>query len=158
MVELVGRLAGRPPMEGTGLVEMLVVEEFEGIWPGETCGARMSVSALEDNYWKLTRLGDEPVIVEPQQREPHLVLRSDGQVTGFAGCNQFTGSYTVDGSTLEFGPLAMTQRACLSGMETEAAFATAMKETVRFRLLAHYLELLDADGRTVARLEARELR
>jgi hypothetical protein len=52
----------------------------------------------------------------------------------------------------------MTQRACLSGMETEAAFATAMKETVRFRLLAHYLELLDADGRTVARLEARELR
>jgi copper homeostasis protein (lipoprotein) len=158
MVEVVGRLAGRPPMEGTGLVEMLVVEEFEGIWPGETCGARMSVSALEDNYWKLTRLGDEPVIIEPQQREPHLVLRSDGQVTGFAGCNQFTGSYTVDGFTVEFGPLAMTQRACLSGMETEAAFANAMKETVRFRLLAHYLELLDADGRTVARLEARELR
>ena len=158
MVEVVGRLAPRPPMEGTGLVEMLVVEELEGIWPGETCGARMSVSSLEDNYWKLTRLGDEPVIVEPQQREPHLVLRSDGKVTGFAGCNQFTGSYTVDGSTIDFGPLAMTQRACLSGMETEAAFTNALNATVRFRLLAHYLELLDADGRTVARLEARELR
>jgi copper homeostasis protein (lipoprotein) len=158
LVSVVGRLAPRPPMEGDGTVEMLVVDEFDGIWPGETCGARMSVSELLDNYWKLTRLGDQPVVVEPQLREPHLVLRSDGQVTGSTGCNQLTGPYTVDGSMISFGPLAMTQRACLQGMETEAAFARALNSAVRFRLLAHHLELLDAEGTTVARLEARELR
>jgi copper homeostasis protein (lipoprotein) len=158
LVSVVGRLAQRPPMEGDGTVEMLVVDEFEGIWPGETCGARMTVSELQDTYWKLTRLGDEPVIIEPQQREPHLVLRSDGQVTGFAGCNQLTGPYTVDGSMISFGALAMTQRACLQGMETEAAFAKALHATVGFRLLAHHLELLDEAGDVVARLEARELR
>ncbi len=158
MASVVGRIAQRPPMEGDGTVAMLVVDELEGIWPGETCGARMTVSELQDTYWKLTRVGDDPVIVEPQQREPHLVLRSDGQVTGFSGCNQLTGPYTVDGSTISFGPLAMTRRACLQGMETEAAFAEALDQAVRFRLSAHHLELLDAEGAVVARLEAREMK
>ena len=159
LVSVVGRLAQRPPMEGDGTVATLVVEELEGVWPGETCGARMATSELESTYWKLTRLGNEPVIVEPQQREPYLVLRPEkDQVSGFAGCNQFTGPYTVDGSAVRFGPLAMTQRGCLSGMDTEAAFAKALNSAVRFRLLAHHVELFDGDGTMVARLEARELR
>jgi len=158
LVSVVGRIAQRPPMEGDGTVAMLVVDDFVGIWPGETCGARMTVSELQDTYWKLTRLGDDPVIVEPQQREPHLVLRSDGQVTGFTGCNQLTGPYTVDGSMISFGPLAVTLRACLQGMETETAFARALNSAVQLRVSAHHLELLDADGTMVARLEARELR
>jgi heat shock protein HslJ len=42
-------------------------------------------------------------------------------------------------------------------METEAALAGALKSTVRYRLLAHHLELIDEEGETVARFEAREL-
>jgi heat shock protein HslJ len=138
---------------------MLVVEELEGVWPGETCGARMSVSELENTFWKLTRLGDRPVIVEPEQRSPHLLLQSrDQQVAGFGGCNRMTGSYTIDGRRIELGPMAMTQMACPTGMETEAAFVEALEAAASFRLLAHHLELLDADGKVVARLEALELR
>jgi copper homeostasis protein (lipoprotein) len=158
LVSVVGRVAQRPPMEGEGTVEMLVVEELGGVWPGETCGARMSISELENTYWKLTRLGARPVIVDPGQREPHLVLRSEGrQVTGFGGCNQMTGSYSLDEPKIEFGPIAMTQMACPAGMETEAAFVEALEAAERFRLLAHHLELVNAEARTVARFEAREL-
>jgi putative lipoprotein len=118
----------------------------------------VSVSELEDTYWKLTRLADRPVTVSEGQREPHLVLGSqDGRLKGFAGCNQMTGPYSIDGSSIEFGPIAMTQRACLGGMETEATFARALDAAVSYRLLAHHLELIDADGTTVARFEAREL-
>jgi len=158
LVSLVGRLAPRPSTDGDGTVAMLVVDELEGLWPGETCGARMSVSELEDTYWKLTRLADRPVTVSEGQREPHLVLGSqDAQLTGFAGCNRMTGSYSVDGSSIEFGPIAMTQKACLAGMETEAAFKKALDAAVGYRLLAHHLELVDKEGTIVARFEAREL-
>jgi copper homeostasis protein (lipoprotein) len=158
MVEVVGRLAQRPPMEGDGTVEMLVVEELEGVWPGETCGARMSVSELENTYWKLTRLGEEPVVVELDQSEPHLVLRSgDGRVAGSDGCNRVMGSYTIDGTAIDFGEMATTMMACPDGMETGARFTEALAAAESFRLLAHHLELIDRDGGTVARFEAREL-
>ena len=159
LVSVVGRLAQRPPMEGNGPVEMLVVDELDGVWPGETCGPRMSVSELENTYWKLTRLHDQPVIVPEGEREPHLVLRSEGsQATVFGGCNRMVGPYAIDGTAIGFGHMAMTQMACPTGMETETAFARALGAAVRYRLLAHHLELIDAEGTTVARFEARELR
>jgi len=158
MVSVVGRLASRPPMEGDAMVTMLVVEELDGVWPGETCGARMSVSELENTYWKLTRLGDEPVVVEPDQSEPHLVLRSgDGRVAGSDGCNRVMGSYTIDGTSIDIGEMATTMMACPDGMETGAMFTEALGAAERFRLHAHHLELVDRDGATVARFEAREL-
>jgi copper homeostasis protein (lipoprotein) len=158
LVSVDGRLAQRLPMEGEGTVEMLVVEELEGVWPGETCGARMSVSELENTYWKLTRLGEQPVLVEPQQREPHLVLRSgEGRVAGSDGCNRFMGSYTIDGPAIDFGQMATTRMACPEGMEAGVKFTEALGAAVRYRLLVHHLELIDAEGRTVARFEAREM-
>lgn len=41
-----------------------------------------------------------------------LKFGADGKVSGSTNCNTFSGSYTVDGSTLTLGPLAMTRRAC----------------------------------------------
>ncbi len=159
LVSLVGRLAQRLPIEGDGPVEMLVVDELEGVRPGETCGTRMSLSVLEDTLWILTRLGDRPVTVEPEQRPPHLVLHSrDQQVAVFGGCNGMTSSYAIDGRSIDFGNMAMTQMACPTGMEFESTFAKALDAAVRYRLLAHHLELLDEDGAIVARFEALELR
>jgi heat shock protein HslJ len=43
---------------------------------------------------------------------PTIVFAADGSVSGFAGCNSFSGSYTTAGSTLTFGPLASTKMAC----------------------------------------------
>jgi heat shock protein HslJ len=34
------------------------------------------------------------------------------RVTGFAGCNRYTGSYTLKDGSLSFGPLASTRKAC----------------------------------------------
>lgn len=43
-----------------------------------------------------------------------LEFGADGKVSGSTNCNTFSGSYTVDGSTLTLGPLAMTRRACMA--------------------------------------------
>ena len=42
-------------------------------------------------------------------------------------------------------------------METGVRFTEALEAAVRYRLLAHHLELLDSEGHVVARFEAREM-
>ena len=42
LVSIQGRIAERPAMEGDALVLTVVPEHFIGVWPGETCGARMT--------------------------------------------------------------------------------------------------------------------
>ncbi|WP_419785144.1 META domain-containing protein [Pseudodesulfovibrio sp.] len=48
-------------------------------------------------------LGDQPLTIE---------LKADGTVSGSGGCNTFTGTYTLEGDELKFGPLTSTEKAC----------------------------------------------
>jgi copper homeostasis protein (lipoprotein) len=156
MISLQGRIAERPAMEGDAMVLTVVPEHFIGVWPGETCGARMVTVELENTYWKLTRLGDEPVFLGDQQREPHLVLHSgDGRVAGFGGCNQMTGRYSVENTTIAFSDIASTMMACAEGADTERAFSAALADARSWRLIGEHLDLFDGAGDLVARFEAR---
>src|SRR5262249_54650679 len=50
---------------------------------------------IENTYWKLIRAGTLTVQVPADTQEPHFILQPDeGRVSGFGGCNLFTGSYT----------------------------------------------------------------
>ena len=159
LVSLQGRIAERPAMEGDAQVLTVVPERFFGVWPGETCGARGSVSELEDNYWKLTRLGDQPVPAFDGQREPHLIFHSEeGRVSGTGGCNQLSGGYEIDGPSIAFGLMASTMMACPDGKDVDQALMAALEKARSFRQTAHHLELLDDEGTVVARFEAREMR
>jgi copper homeostasis protein (lipoprotein) len=158
LVSLQGLIAQRPAVDGDGTVPTLVPERFIGVWPGETCGSRMTIAELENTYWKLTRLGDQPVIVGERQREPHIVLhQQDGRVAAFGGCNRMTGGYTVDGSAIEFSQMASTMMACPNGMNTEQGLAAALGRARSFRLIGQHLDLFDEAGELVARFEARPL-
>jgi copper homeostasis protein (lipoprotein) len=158
LVSFQGRIAERPAMEGGGTVLTVVPERFIGIRPGETCGARGSTSELKDNRWKLVRLGDEPVVTGQNQREAHIVLRSkDRRITGTGGCNSFSGSYEIEGDTIEFGALATTMMACPEGEDVDLALVAALEKAATFQKTPHHLELFDTDGKSLARFEAREL-
>lgn len=50
----------------------------------------------------------------------------DSQASGFSGCNQFMGGFTVEGDQLSFGPLASTRKMCIEGME-QASFSTGSR-------------------------------
>lgn len=154
LVSLEGRIAQRPAMEGDATVLSVVPERFIGIWPGKSCGARMTATELVGSYWKLTRLADQPVVVADQQREPHLTLTADGRVSGFDGCNRFAGSYQVAGGSIAFSQMASTKMACLDGMEHERAFADALGRARSFTITGIHLELTDADGALLARFGA----
>jgi copper homeostasis protein (lipoprotein) len=156
LVNLEGQIALRPKMDGEGEQLALVPLRFIGLWPGETCGARFDVAPLENSYWKLTRLGDVPVLVGERRREPHLMLRpEDGRFGGFGGCNRLLGSYRVDGERLELSPAASTMMACPEGMDTERAFIETLGRVVTWRIIGEHLELFDDNGALLARLERR---
>ena len=158
LVSFSGRIELRPVAESGGLRRVVVVERFDGVWPRETCGARGVASELEGSRWVPTRIAGEPVAVGAGGREAYFVLQPEGQqLTGFAGCNQLVGRYLVEGTSLRFSGIAKTGKACLQGMDVEAAFTAALEKTRSFRLFSQHLELLDESGAVIARLESRSL-
>ena len=79
-------------------------------------------------------LGDLPGQILPEAR-PTIAFSGDGTVSGFGGCNDISGAYTVDGSKLTFGPLALTRKACADPVNTiEQAYLAALQATQTYEI------------------------
>ena len=158
LATLQGRIVVRAGMEGPPRPSLLV-ERFTGLWPRETCGPQFATERLENTYWKLVRLRDEPVVVAGNQREPHIILQAtDRRVAGSGGCNRLLGGYQLDGNRITFEKFASTLMACPAGMEQERVFLDALGQAARWRVLGSHLEVFDSGGALLARLEAVHLR
>ncbi len=60
---------------------------------------------------------------------PTLEFGVDGQLSGFAGCNQFSGPYAISGADLTLGSLATTKMACIRpGSVVESTYLEALVE------------------------------
>jgi copper homeostasis protein (lipoprotein) len=149
-----GRIAMRMPMEGPGPRPTLVVDRFASVSPDASCDAPPATAALEGTTWRLVRIGERPLAAAAEaRREPQLILDpGEKRVSGSSGCNRFSGSYSLNGDRLGFGPLAATRMACADGMEQEQALFDALPRVARWRISSGRLELLDADGRSLAEL------
>ncbi len=153
LVTVQGRLEQRPPMEGEGTREHLIVERFEQVWPTESCEKSTVETPLQNTYWKLVELNGARVETHPDQREVHILLRADEQrLTGFAGCNQMMGSYETVGDSVSFGLMASTMMAC-PHLDEETTFLGAMEGVTRFVILGESL-VLSSDTAAVARFKA----
>ena len=149
------RIVMQPRMDGPGEEEAAVIERFIAIWPGETCGTPLADAGLTNTYWRLVRLGRDPVAASPGSREPHLrLLPGEDRVQGSTGCNRLIGSYERADARLRFGAVATTRMACEDDAEQEQALLQALESTRRFSITGSHLELLAEDGRLLARFEA----
>lgn len=114
-------------------------------------------AALEDTYWKLTRVGGMAVSAASETREPHLVFSSEThRVSGMGGCNRIMGSYEVHGNELKLSQMAGTMMACIDGMDTEQKFLNALRGVKTWKVTGNELDLADAGGTVVARFERKE--
>lgn len=79
--------------------------------------------ALAGTSWVLTSIGDTPL---PPGANVTLALTAD-QATGIAACNQYGGAYSVDGNSIAFTAMSMTEMACAEPlMAVEAAYLAAL--------------------------------
>ena len=72
-------------------------------------------NSITNKYWKLITLeGKKVTRAKNQEREANFILRTEQKmVTGFAGCNTFSGTYTLaEGWRIRFSQMATTMKAC----------------------------------------------
>jgi len=78
---------------------------------------------------------------------------------GFSGCNRYSGSYSLEGSAAEGGPLSFgmmmgTLMACESIGDLEQRYMAMLRSVTGYRIEGDRLDLL-AGNRTVASFRAR---
>ncbi len=89
-----------------------------------------SGTALLETRWIASFVPGPSAEGEPD-REVSFSLRSGGRIAGFAGCNTFSGLYTVSGETIKFGPLISTKMFC-PAMAIEDNLFRALGQTDNF--------------------------
>lgn len=152
LVQLRGRIAMLPPMEGDGLEAQLEPVAFIATKPDETCLEPFAQAQLRETVWVLKSLADEPISLEKGQNPPNITFFADQpRFAGFGGCNRLIGGYAAHGDQLRFAAVAGTLMACVQGMELEAGLLEALEETDRFRILGQTLDLYADDNRPLAR-------
>ncbi|RYF76013.1 MAG: META domain-containing protein [Comamonadaceae bacterium] len=123
------------------------------------CSSGISLDEpIEGPMWRLVQLGEQRVAPGPDAaRDPHVQFDLQGRVSGSGGCNRMTGGFTRSGVELRLGQLGATRMACADAARssTETGFFQALQTTASYRLTGPgQMVLLDAGGRTLARLEA----
>lgn len=116
------------------------------------------ISGIADSEWRLVELRGEPV--DEMETHPYFILEaSEGRVAGFAGCNRFSGTYTLDetNARISFGQLAMTRMFCADGMEIEQALSEVLEQVDNYSLVGDSLTLNRARMAPLARFERGEL-
>ncbi len=103
---------------------------------------------LVGTTWTLTTIASGDAVSSVLNgTEVTAEFTADGTVSGSAGCNRYSGSYTWTGDQLSFSALASTKMACADDvMAQESAFLASMGEVASFAIEGSQLTLSDASG------------
>ena len=105
------------------------------------------------------RLNGAAVGVPEGGHEPHLIFQTGEtpRLSATAGCNQFGGTYAVDGDTVSFGPLAGTLMACPEPLDAlERDLVKVLAAPRQWQIAGQTLTLRDGDT-VLAEFEAQYL-
>lgn len=99
--------------------------------------------SLEATQWKLVSYQEQAV--------PEDVLITaqfqDGRLTGSAGCNRYTTTYTATENQLTLGPLATTRKLCAEPtMMQEQTYLSLLAQVTAYRATDSSLELKTSEG------------
>jgi heat shock protein HslJ len=110
-------------------------------------------ATLENATWRLIELPG-PALPADRGRNVVTVSFEAGRVQGFSGCNQFMGSYTLEGETLVLGMLGGTMRACPEpAMSAENLFLKSFSGALNVNVAGVDLTLTPANGGDALRFE-----
>ena len=76
----------------------------------------------------------------PNTQSITLTFNNDGTLSGFSGCNNFNGGYTLSGKTTEFGkeitigPLASTKMYCADTADFETSYLNNLQKTQTYSI------------------------
>jgi heat shock protein HslJ len=152
------RLACQPPADG---VERAYFAALERVTRQRVDGGELVL--LEDatpllrftaasplGSWKVTSLQSGNALESPIAGT-HLTadFKQDGTLSGNAGCNGYTTTYTLGGDAMTIKPAASTRKACAEPdgvMQQESAYLAALDTVASYDLAGEQLTLMRSDG------------
>ena len=100
--------------------------------------------------WLAEDIGGGGVIDDLQTT---LEIRDDGTYGGMAGCNNFTGMFSLSEGTISFGSAAATRKICAPAiMDQEQKFLDALGDELGWKIEGGKLTLTRSNGNPVMRL------
>ena len=71
---------------------------------------------------------------------------ANGRASGFAGCNRYSASFTLEGDRLTFGPAMSTKMACQDGDDLERRYLVILPDVTGYEQSDSTLSLVGAGG------------
>ena len=111
---------------------------------------RYEVASITGN-WTVTGVNTGDAVVSPiVGTELTAMFADDGSLTGSAGCNSYTTSYTADAGDIEIEPAASTKKLCPEPagiMEQEAAYLAALGAAATYGFNGPTMGVSDSEGK-----------
>ncbi len=93
---------------------------------------------------------------EIEANSAYLEFSESGRISGSSGCNRMMGDYEINKAQISFKGLASTRMFCEGTRgEEERLILKALEETQSWKLDRNALNLLQAGGKPIGRLENR---
>jgi len=110
-----------------------------------SCTTADILTQLGGKEWNVTSLLGKTLIADDMIKGlPSLNFSENGKLFGSTGCNNFTGSYKLDGTKVSFNPGAMTKMFCPES--TEQDFLKAINEVTNVKMDGNTLNLLNGSN------------
>lgn len=103
------------------------------------------VVPLPGTSWVLEDVGGVPVV---QRGRATLEFAESGRASGNGSCNRFSGTATIAGDSLSFGPLMSTKMACVEDALTnqETRYLASLGSAQRYAIAGDTLRIYGAGG------------
>ena len=110
-------------------------------------GSEAPSRSIVDREWSLVQIGENSNPLGNGGNPVTLTFQSsDGRAFGNAGCNRYSGPYTLSGSSLTFGPAVSTKMACEQGTDVEIAFLSMLNGVRSYQATDSSLTLVGESG------------
>ena len=115
------------------------------------CSSANLLSQLTGNEWNVTSLLGKTLNPSDGLKVlPTINFTEDGKLFGSTGCNNFVGSFKLEGSSLSLDPGAITKMFCPDSPEQD--FLTAVKQVTNFKMDGTALNLLNGSNPVISLL------
>jgi len=89
--------------------------------------------------------------------KPHFNLNvEENRISGFSGCNNFSGSFTMENGKISFDKMASTKKMCAEGMEFESEFLKSLEETEKFKYRGNIIQFTNKDGKVLMNFKIKD--
>ncbi len=106
------------------------------------CSSADLLTQLGGKEWNVTSIMGKTLTAEEQKNGlPSLNFSDNGKLFGSTGCNTFTGSYKLSGTSLSLEPGSMTKMFCPES--TEQDFLNAINKVTNVKMDGSTLKLLN---------------